>query len=188
MNGYGNDQGSNYSSGYSSSGYGGNGYGSDEEISPDTGYGKSGYGGTGYNTGGYSTDIPDMPSALHSSSAGFDPNPEDSSYTPPDVWSSGYQENVYDEAVLLDTPYTDTADAPNRGGAPAYESPGMNERQVTSNPATPFIVEQSERSLPGQQSLKAQPTKAQKARELEQLRRSQPAPYRSKVFDVELEL
>jgi hypothetical protein len=190
MNGYGSDQDANDPSGYSNAGYGGDGYGSDEETSTETGYGKSGYGtagygGTGYSNAGYGGNLQ---SAVDGSSVAFDPNPSDAGYTPPDVWSSGYQENVYDQAALLDTPYVDTAGDPNRGGNPAYRYSISDELPTHLKLITPPEFEQQELSAPIQPQQKLQPTEVQKAKELEQLRRSQPKAYRSKVFDVELEL
>jgi hypothetical protein len=190
MNGYGSDQDANDSSGYSSAGYGGDGYGSDEETSTEAGYGKSGYGTTGYDGIGYSTEGygGNMQSAVDGSSVAFDPNPSDSGYTPPDVWSSGYQENVYDQAALLDTPYVDTAGDPNCGGNPAYRYFISDESPAHLKLITSSEFEQSEPSVPIQPQQNLQVTEAQKAKEVEQLRRSQPKVYRSKVFDVELEL
>ena len=193
MNGYGSDQDANDPSGYGSAGYGGDGYGNDEETRAETGYGKSGYGtvgygGTGYSTKGYSGTAGGMQSAVDGSSVAFDSNPSDAGYTPPDVWSSGYQENVYDQAALLDTPYVDTAGDPNHGGNPAYSRSISDESPAYPKSITPPEFEQSDSSLPIQPQQKLQATEAQKAKELEQLRRSQPKVYRSKVFDVELEL
>ncbi len=190
MNGYGSDQDINNPSGYGNAGYGGDGYGSDEETSAEAGYGKSGYGTTGYAGIGYSTEGygGNLQSAVDGSSVAFDPSPSDSGYAPTDVWSSGYQENVYDQAALLDTPYVDTACDPNSGGNPAYRHSISDESSAHLNPITPPEFEQSEPSVPIQPPQKLQSTEAQKAKELEQLRRSQPKAYRSKVFDVELEL
>lgn len=193
MNGYSNDQDANDPSGYGNAGYGNDGYGSDEETSAETGYGKSGYGnagygGTGYSTEGYGSSARDLQSAVDESSIAFDSNPSDAGYTPPDVWSSGYQENVYDQAALLDTPYVDTAGDPNRGGNPAYRYSISDELPTHFKLITPSGFEQSEPSPPIQPQQKLQLTEAQKAKGLEQLRRSQPKAYRSKVFDVELEL
>lgn len=190
MNGYGIDQDANDPSGYGNTGYGKDGYGNDEESSAETGYGKSGYSNAGYHGTGYSTEGygGNMQSAVDESSVAFDPNPSDSGYTPPDVWSSGYQENVYDQAALLDTPYVDTAGDPNRGGNPAYRYFISDGSPAHLNPITPPEFEQSEPSVPIQPQQKLQVTEAQKAKEVEQLRRSQPKVYRSKVFDVELEL
>ncbi|MEX0268905.1 hypothetical protein AB3R30_07175 [Leptolyngbyaceae cyanobacterium UHCC 1019] len=183
-----NEQDPNYPSGY-----GGDGYGNDEETGAEVGYGKSGYGnvgynGTGYSTEGYGGNAYTMQSAVDGSSTAFDPNPSDSGYTPTDVWSSGYQENVYDQAALLDTPYLDTAGDPNRGGNPAYRYSISDESLAHLKPITPSGFEQLELAVPIQPQQKLQVTEAQKAKEVEQLRRSQPKVYRSKVFDVELEL
>jgi|GEM_PF-4095776 len=185
MNGYSNEEDPDYPSGYGNAGYG-----NDEETSAETGYGKSSYGkagydGVGYSTGGYGGN---MQSAVDGSSVAFDPNPSDSGYTPPDVWSSGYQENVYDQAALLDTPYVDTAVDPNHGGNPAYRHSISDVSIAHLKPITSSGFEQSEPSVSIQPQQRLQPTEAQKAKELEQLRRSQPKVYRSKVFEVELEL
>ena len=190
MNGYSNEQDPDHPSGYGDAGYGREGYGNDEESSAETGYGKSGYGNAGYGATGYSTESygGNLQSAVDGSSVTVDPNPSDSGYTPPDVWSSGYQENVYDQAALLDTPYVDTAGDPNRGGNPAYSRSISNESIAHPKPITPPEFEQPDPFLPIQPQQKLQPTEVQKAKELEQLRRSQPKVYRSKVFDVELEM
>lgn len=195
MNVYGNEQDPDHPSGYGSAGYGrdgygGDGYASDEETDTEAGYGKSGYGTMGYDGIDYSTEGygGNLESAVDESSIAFDPNPSDSGYTPTDVWSSGYQENVYDQAALLDTPYVDTAGDPNHGGNPAYSRSISDESPAYPKSITPPEFEQSDSSLPIQPQQKLQATEAQKAKELEQLRRSQPKVYRSKVFDVELEL
>lgn len=190
MNGYSNEQDPNYLLGYGNASYGRDGYGTDEETSAETGYGKSGYGKAGYDGAGYSTEGygGNIQSAVDGSSTAFDPTPSDDDYTPPDVWSSGYQENVYDQAALLDTPYVDTACDPNRGGNPAYRYSIFDESSAHLKPITPSELDQSEPSTPIQPPQKLQLTEAQKAKELEQLQRKQPKVYRSKVFDVELEL
>ncbi|KAM3099067.1 hypothetical protein ACKFKF_15625 [Phormidesmis sp. 146-12] len=60
-----------------------------------TSYKSPGYGdGTGYGA----TEATDQ---------------QQTSYAPLDTWTSGYQENVYDRANLLDTSYLDTAANPN---------------------------------------------------------------------------
>jgi len=84
------------SSGYNSLGYQSSGY---EPL----GYKSSGYGdGTGYQ----SMDATDQ---------------QQTGYAPPDTWTSGYQENVYDRANLLDTPYLDTAANPNPSNGNAFK-------------------------------------------------------------------
>ncbi len=190
MNGYSNEQDPNYPLGYGNAGYGRDGYGNDEETSAETGYGKSSYGKAGYDGAGYGTEgySGNMQSAVDGSSVAFGLKPSDDGYTPPDVWSSGYQENVYDQAALLDTPYVDTACDPNRGGNPAYRHSISDESSAHPKPITPSEFEQPEPSVLIQPQQKLQLTEAQKAKELEQLQRKQPKVYRSKVFDVELEL
>ena len=190
MYGYGNEQTPHSPSGYGGAGYGRNGYGSDEETRAETGYGnvgygRNGYGGTGYSTADYGGN---MQSAVGGSSFAFAPSPEDSNYTPPDVWSSGYQENVYDQAALLDTPYVDTARDPNRGGNPAYQYSISDQSSAHGNPITPSGFEPSEPAVSMQPLSPSQSTAVQNAKKFEQLRRSQPKAYRSKVFDVELDL
>ena len=95
-------------------------------YSIDDAYGSSGYNSPGYQSSGY--EALGYQSPGHGDGTGYgsaDANDangyQQASYTPPDTWVSGYQENVHDRANLLDTPYLDTAANPNPSNGTAFE-------------------------------------------------------------------
>lgn len=94
-----------------------NGYGTDDA------YGSSGYNSPGYQSSGY--EAPGYKSPGYGDSTGYGAteatNHQQTGYAPQDTWNSGYQENVYDRANLLDTPYLDTAANPNPSNGNAFE-------------------------------------------------------------------
>ncbi|KAM3089853.1 hypothetical protein ACKFKG_32180 [Phormidesmis sp. 146-35] len=86
-----------------------NGYGTDDA------YGCSGYDSPGYQSSDY--EALGYKSPGYGDGTGYGATEaidhQQTGYAPPDTWTSGYQENVYDRANLLDTPYLDTAANPN---------------------------------------------------------------------------
>lgn len=94
-----------------------NGYGTDDA------YGSSGYNSPGYQASGYEAPGYQSPGYVNGTvyestdATGY----QQAGYTPPDTWASGYQENVYDRANLLDTPYLDTVANPNPSSETAFE-------------------------------------------------------------------
>lgn len=95
-----------------------NGYGTDDA------YGSSSYNSPGYQSSGY--EAPGYQSPGYVNGTGYDGSTDatgyrQDGYTPPDTWASGYQENIYDRANLLDTPYLDTAANPNPSSGKAFE-------------------------------------------------------------------
>lgn len=80
-------------------------------------YGSSGYNSPGYESPGY--EAPGYKSSGYGDGTGYKSidatDQQQAGYAPSDTWTSGYQENVYDRANLLDTPYLDTAVNPNPG-------------------------------------------------------------------------
>lgn len=94
-----------------------NGYGADDV------YGSSGYNSPGYQSSGY--EAPGYKSPGYGDGTGYKTmdatDQQQTGYAPPDTWTSGYQENVYDRANLLDTPYLDTAANPNPSNGNTFE-------------------------------------------------------------------
>jgi hypothetical protein len=94
-----------------------NGYGTDDP------YGSSGYNSPGYQSSGY--EAPGYKSPGYGDGTGYKSldatEHQQLGYAPLDTWASGYQENVYDRANLLDTPYMDTVANPNPSNANAFE-------------------------------------------------------------------
>ena len=99
-----------------------------------SGYGKDdAYGSSGYNSPGYqdlSYEAPSYQSPGYVNETEFGTTNvtsyQQSGYTPPDTWASGYQENVYDRANLLDTPYLDMAANSNPGGGATFAPYGFS--------------------------------------------------------------
>lgn len=94
-----------------------NGYGTEDA------YGSSGYNSPGYQSSGY--EVPGYKSPGYGEGTGYGATDatghQQTGYAPSDTWTSGYQENVYDRANLMDTPYLDTAANPNPNAGNAFE-------------------------------------------------------------------